>query len=225
MGSKTEDKLQLYTDAMAPQAAWLHDTSAEEGLIPDRMVRPPDGQVESGASVELMIRVAYALMAPMKVRELSGVVRDALTHEKAAKAGCPVEVWHQMTRHPEFKSIYMQVMESTVLLPSLPDSVRAQNKKAMMGDKDAFDNVQKMLRLGDNPDEEGVRKQLRSLDDVSFEDEVRGLLGKGNTLFGRLVAPRTTSDRTQEILDGEAVLAPPPEEEALDHAKLHDAHD
>jgi hypothetical protein len=217
-----------YRDAKAPVNAYLHDTSSEVGLIPKGSLLPTPDEVESSVGVELMVRVARALIRPMEIADPTvqpSGRRPATTLERLRSCGCPAEVYDQLARHPEFKTVYMAELESNIVLPRLPDMMRAATVKATEGSRDHLKEMRDILRLGDNPDEEGLRAQLRSMDDATFIRSMRELLDKGGALYGRLTESRVTVDRTQEVLAGEDIPDAPDPEPVIDHKALHGGDD
>ncbi len=211
-----------YKTQRAQELAYLTDKTQEAGLIPASAIKPADGVVESSASVDLMVRVAKALVRPMVVQDAMapGGKRDATPYEKLATAGCPVEVYDQLVGHPEFKTIYMKVIEASVFLPSLPDAARSVRTKAVNGDKDAWLSMIKAMRLDDSPDDDSLRQQYRSMDQATFERVMDEELEKANAIYKRISNVPSHSRRDAALLE-EGELEAPPVEESIDHAKIH----
>lgn len=216
-------QLDSYGKQRADELAHLTDKTQEAGLIPASAVKPEDGVVESSASVGLMIRVAKALVRPSRVQDrmAEGGEREATPYEKLAMAGCPPEVYDQLVGHPEFKTIYMKVIEASVFLPSLPDAARSVRTKAVAGDKDAWANMTKAMRLDENPDEDGLRAQIRSWDQATFLRSCAEHHKKQGELLGELTAPMPTDADTDALLEDEEGLAALPDVPTIDHASIH----
>ena len=117
------------------------------GIIPDSMIVPEEGLVESSQSGELMEKVALALDQENDRAEKAG--KDPEVRRALQKAGVLEHVYLQMATHPDFQAVCKRVYTAFVLIPRWAAICRSMSKAAMTGDVAAARWVRDLIAEGD----------------------------------------------------------------------------
>jgi hypothetical protein len=135
------------------------------GLIPDDLYTPGKHEpVRSSYDGDFMQKVALAIDAEIDRAEKKGdepVIRNALK-----KAGCPEDIYLQMSTHPDYKAVVQKVYTAFILMPRWASICRSMSKAAQAGDVAAARWVRDQIDSGDKTVEEAMAALEREGDDA-----------------------------------------------------------
>jgi len=143
------------------------------GLVTNQMLETADDVVESSGSGALMRRVALAIEKEVAAADLGN--REPVIARALEGVKVPMEVYLDMSTHPDFLAISHQVNMAMTVIPRRAGYIRAQTLAALAGDTTAAKFCEQLLSSGDKTAEETIRA-LESQGDDAVTREAGNIL-------------------------------------------------
>lgn len=179
-----------------------------EGLVTDQMLETADGKIESTTSSDLMRKVALAIEKEVSRADLGS--REPVIADALKSVSVPMEVYLEMSVHPDFLAVSHQVNMAMTVIPRRAGYIRAQTLAALAGDVQAAKFCEALLSSGDKTAEDAIRS-LEQQGDKAVNREASNLLLELREMLDSLDKADTPDELVEEAVDDMSAQHGPPE--------------
>lgn len=181
-----------------------------EGLVTNQMLETADGKVESSSSADMMRRVALAIEKEVATADQGS--REPVIADAIKSVGVPMEVYLEMSVHPDFLAVSHQVNMAMTVIPRRAGYIRAQTLSALAGDVNAAKFCESLLNSGDKSAEDAIRS-LEQQGDKAVNREASNILLELKDMLEALDKTDTPEELVSEAQSEMAEQHGPPEKQ------------